>query len=820
MKKITLVFVLLLLVSYSTQAQSTNLQKAQTYIESRGEVCFVLTAQSEAQIHELASFLKFGHKVNMKTLEVEAYANADKFQQFLGYNLPYVINRNDNEFYEENESNLDALAWDDTWNAYPLHSEYVAKMNYYATTYPSICSLETIGTTVNGRPLLMLKISDNVNTNEAEPEFMYTSSMHGNELTGYPLMIRLIDYLLTGYASDSEIQGIIDSTVIYINPLANPDGAYDGINDNGINIDLIDDPVRENANGQDLNRNYPDNQEVGRINLSSGDNSTSRLHYSETNNVYEPETIAFMKFEESHNIVLSANFHGGTEVMNYPYDNTTIKHADHDYYENISQEWVTNIRNTSAPSNYFNVEYDFPENPASPGVTQGSVWYIVYGGRQDYMNYFRHSKEITIEISDAKKASGSSLPAHWDYNKQAFLDYIKQVNYGFQGIVSDESGNPINTKISITGHDALNSYVFSNADFGDYYRLIEAGTYTVTYEASGYTTQNISVTVTDGIQTIQDITMVASTSLPTASDITIPENSSATLTATGSGILNWYQNINDDTPLYTGSPYNTPLLTNTTSYFVEDVITRANVGSTDHSANGSFFAGGTNDRYLIFSTTETVKLKKVTINAEQAGEIEVQLQDSSGAMLDSRVILVESAGVQQIDLDFFIPIGTDMRLVSAEMSSGFKLYRNNTSASYPYTSGPISITDNNIGNPNYYYFFYDWEIEDIKSAREEVTVTVSGTLSLAENTLDDTKIYPNPFNNTVQIQLPSAYSNTSIAIELYDLSARSILKVNHLSPNNGLIELSNLKNISNGTYFLKIIDNKTTNVIVKRLIKQ
>jgi hypothetical protein len=151
----------------------------------------------------------------------------------------------------------------------------------------------------------------------------------------------------------------------------------------------------------------------------------------------------------------------------------------------MSREWVANIRSTSAPNNYFDIEYDSPENPASPGVTQGSFWYVVYGGRQDYMNYFRHSKEITIEISDVKKVSGSSLPAHWNYNKQAFLDYMKQVNYGFQGIISDESGNPIAAKISIAGHDALNSYVFSKADFGDYYRLIEGGTYTVTYEAPG-----------------------------------------------------------------------------------------------------------------------------------------------------------------------------------------------------------------------------------------------------------------------------------------------------------------------------------------------
>lgn len=804
---------MLALVTTSLFSQTNNLEKAQNYIETKGEVCFVLTANSEAQIQELASFLSFGHKVNRKTLEVEAYADAQKFQQFLSYGLPYVVNSSDNEFNTQDTA-FDTNAWDVGWNAYPLYSDYVAKMSYYATNYPSICSLETIGTTVNGRALLMLKITDNPSANEAEPEFMYTSSMHGNELTGYPLMIRLIDHLLTGYDSDPEIQGIVNSTVIYINPLANPDGTYDGGNSN-----VIDSPVRVNANGQDLNRNYPDNQEIGRINQSPGDNSNSRLHYSEVGDVYEPETIAFMKFEESHNIVLAANFHGGTEVMNYPYDNTYTKHADHNFYESISQEYVANIRASGAPTNYFNIEYDYPENPASPGVTQGSVWYVVYGGRQDYMTYFRHAKEITIEISDTKMVSGSSLPAHWDYNRQAFLDYIKQTNYGFQGIVTDESGNPVVAKISIAGHDALNSYVFSYEDLGDYYRLIEEGTYTVTYEAPGYATQNISVSVTDDTKTVQNVTMVATTALPLANDTTINEGESASLTATGSGSLNWYQTINEETPLYTGSNYNTPVLTVDTSYFVEDLIAKANVGSTDNSNNGSFFLGGTTDRYLVFDCTESVKLNKVTINAQQAGELEVQLQNSSGAMLDSRVILVESAGVQQIDLNFIIPIGTDLRLTSVEMSSNFYLYRNNSGTAYPYDNGSISIKTSNAGT-GLYYFFFDWEIEAIKSARKELVVTVEPTLGITnENLLSNTSIYPNPFNNSINIKLPSQYASQSIGVELYDISGRAILKVNTLNLENGVFKLSNINSVSNGTYFIKIIDNETTNTIVKRLIK-
>ena len=44
--------------------------------------------------------------------------------------------------------------------------------------------------------MLAIQISDNVGVADDEPSFLYTSSMHGNELTGYVLMLRLIDEIL------------------------------------------------------------------------------------------------------------------------------------------------------------------------------------------------------------------------------------------------------------------------------------------------------------------------------------------------------------------------------------------------------------------------------------------------------------------------------------------------------------------------------------------------------------------------------------------------------------------------------------------------
>ncbi|NNF74509.1 MAG: T9SS type A sorting domain-containing protein [Flavobacteriaceae bacterium] len=721
MNRTLLAFLLLILCFSSSYSQKTNFVKAQESLDTNGEVNFTFKADNQAQFQEIIQFLSISHKhVDKNKLEVEAYANPETFNQFLQYGLDYEVISSIPEFDPHKSSSTKSTqAWDTTWDAYPTYTEYVAKMNYFATTYPSICTLETIGTTVNGRSLFVLKISDNVSTDEAEPEFFYSSSMHGDELAGFPLMIRLIDYLLTNYGSDAEVDNLVNTTEIFICPNANPDGSYDGGNSN-----IISNPTRANANGQDLNRNYPDNQNIGRINGNGG--NTSRLHYDSTNNHYEPETEAFIKFEESRNIVLGANFHGGVELVNYPYDNTYNEHVDHDYFERISVEYATNVHNDSTDPTYMMVDYDSGTYP-SPGVTHGATWYVVYGGRQDYMNFYRHSKELTIELSDTKFLPGNQLPDHWDWNKQAFLDLIKQANYGLQGSVTDESGNPLEANVTISGHDDmnLNTWVTSHSQLGDYYRLLEAGSYNVTYDAPGYTSQTIPVTIVNNAATVQNVTLAATTADPTASDATICENSTADLSAAGTGVLNWYSNVDDTVPVFTGTNYTSPALTSTTSYFVEDVITRPNVGETGNTANGGFFAGGENDRYLIFDCTESVLLKSVELNAQQAGEIEIQLQNSAGNLIDSRVIIVESAGIKEVTLDFIVPVANDLRLASAEMSTGFNLFRNNSLAgtNYPYTNGPITIKNSNVST-DYYYFFYDWKIAPIKSAREEVIVNV------------------------------------------------------------------------------------------------
>lgn len=337
------------------------------------------------------------------------------------------------------------------WEGYPAYSQYEAIMRFYASEYPSICLLDTIGTSINGRAILVLKISDNCRVDEPEPEVFFTSTMHGDETAGYVLMLRLAGYLLENYSSDNRIRKIADNLEIWINPLANPDGTYrDG--------DYIVSPVRNNAAGYDLNRNFPDPWYPGIIR--------------------QKETIDMMKFLSARKFALSVNFHSGEEVVNYPWDRWPYDHADKNWFYSISRTWADTVH-LHSEKGYM----DFLDN----GVTNGYSWYTVYGGRQDYVTYQLSGREITVELDKTDFTPEDRLADLWEYNYRSMLNYIENALYGIHGYVTDAvTGDPVAAMIYINRHDIDNSQVFADSTTGFFTRFIEPGSWDLTFTAGNY----------------------------------------------------------------------------------------------------------------------------------------------------------------------------------------------------------------------------------------------------------------------------------------------------------------------------------------------
>ena len=359
-------------------------------------------------------------------------------------------------------------------------------MTEFADSFPNICKLHNLGTLNSGRKILIVQISDNVGQRENEPSFLYTSSMHGDELAGYILTLRLIDYILNGYGNNQRLSTLINEIDIWINPLANPDGAYAGGNQN------INFATRYNANWIDLNRNYPDPQD--------GPHPDG--------NTYQPETNMFLGLADTVKFNMSANIHGGVEVCNYPWDTWSNLTADDNWWQYVSNEYADSCQANSS-NGYFDYLND--------GITNGNDWYEVNGGRQDYMNYFNHCRELTLELSNNKIPNPNNLNNLWEANYVSLLNFMEQSLFGLRGIITDSlSGLPIKAKIEIVGHDIDSSHVYSSLPIGNYHRYLIQGNYDVTYSKNGYHPKTINLTILNNNTTIKNIQLVPINTNPTS----------------------------------------------------------------------------------------------------------------------------------------------------------------------------------------------------------------------------------------------------------------------------------------------------------------
>ena len=449
-------------------------------LDSRGELYFRFPIEQQ-RLNE------FSHVISIDSYRngyCYAYANKQEFAEFRKFGIPCEPVR---EYYETKDDLLMAESLNDmfAWNRYPTYDIYCEMMQYFADTYPEICKLDTIGTTFSGYKLLAVKISDNVNDNESEPEFFLGGQMHGDELIGGMVCLRLIDKLLRDYGTNQEVTNLVDNMEIFINPLSNPEGTYIA------GPDSVNYSIRYTRNGYgwdnfiDMNRNFPD--------AIAGDHPDEKE--------YSIETEAFMQYADAHHFVMSANLHSGSELVNYPFDTDPSLPADNAWWEMVSAEYVTLARQYGGESY---MTSDFPS-----GYINGYAWYTITGSRQDYMNYFKHCREVTLELSIDKKLSNDLLDSYTSRNIPPMLAYMNRATKGLRGFVTDSvTGEPLEAKVFISGHDYFKSYVYSYQPTGEYYRYLKAGHYNVSFYANGYIHKTISVDITDGAAFPLDVQLV------------------------------------------------------------------------------------------------------------------------------------------------------------------------------------------------------------------------------------------------------------------------------------------------------------------------
>lgn len=101
------------------------------------------------------------------------------------------------------------------------------KVDEMIANYPNLISVkDSIGASVENRPIYAIKISDNPNTNETEPEVLYTALIHAREPESMMQMFYFMYYLLENYGTNAEVTYLVDNREMYFIPVINPDGYY------------------------------------------------------------------------------------------------------------------------------------------------------------------------------------------------------------------------------------------------------------------------------------------------------------------------------------------------------------------------------------------------------------------------------------------------------------------------------------------------------------------------------------------------------------------------------------------------------------------
>ena len=225
-------------------------------------------------------------------------------------------------------------------SGYHTYAEMVAEIQAAQTAYPDIVAISSIGRSYRGRDLWVAKISDNVATDEPEPEVMFDSLHHAREHLTLEQTLAILRWLTEGYRTDPRITEIVDTREVWIVFAVNADGAE---------YDLTGSPYRawrknrqpnpgSSSIGTDLNRNYG-----YRWNCCGGSSSSkSSSTYHGSSAFSTPEARAMRDFMASRRIggrqqiKTAVTFHTAGEQILWPYgytktdvpgDMTTDDHA-------------------------------------------------------------------------------------------------------------------------------------------------------------------------------------------------------------------------------------------------------------------------------------------------------------------------------------------------------------------------------------------------------------------------------------------------------------------------------------------------------------
>ncbi len=370
--------------------------------------------------------------------------------------------------------------------------EILTMLNQTAIAHPDITQVFTIGTTIEGRPIRAIEISNNPGALEDKPAIQFNAQHHAREVATSHIVIDLIERLTDDYGVDSEITDWVDNYKTVCVPMVNPDGVQF--------VFTSDDFWRKNRRsnpgcsgsgvGVDLNRNYPYLWGPG----CGSSNSCFSSIYRGPSSASELETQAMMNLQDQYRFTIATSYHSSGRFIDYPYACSDGSPAGQMPEHGIIHEMM--IAMASAISAVDGVTYD-PYTPVPFGGVNGddTSWYYAYEGVYPFI----------VEVGTSFAPSFSLVPgivnrnrAGWEY----LYDRLGQARMDLR-VVDHVTGMPLVAQVEMLQQDATNILFdtgeldrFSEPTFGRSRWMTEANhTYTMRISKSGYGTRTIAVPV-------------------------------------------------------------------------------------------------------------------------------------------------------------------------------------------------------------------------------------------------------------------------------------------------------------------------------------
>jgi murein tripeptide amidase MpaA len=256
--------------------------------------------------------------------------------------------------------------------------EIVANLDAFARTFPAICAPKvSIGRSLEGRDIWMVKISDNVGVDENEPEVYYDALHHAREPLSMETTLLFMDTLLSRYASgDPDIEYLVNERELFFVPCVNPDG-YEYNRSTNPGGGGMWRKNRRGGYGVDLNRNYP----TAFGGAGSSGSQTSET-YRGTAPFSEPETAAIDAFVRSRSFVQAFSTHTYTDVLLRPWAYQTGGPPNAAVYDRVGR--AATARNGIQHGSWFQLLYQAAGTATDHHhVGYGSMGWTAELGRAD-----------------------------------------------------------------------------------------------------------------------------------------------------------------------------------------------------------------------------------------------------------------------------------------------------------------------------------------------------------------------------------------------------------------------------------------------------